>query len=177
MGPGRSQSQAAKLREGLTQAYPRIWRYALSLTGSRSEADDLAQAASLRAMERAAQFEPGSHMDRWIFRITHNLWVSELRRQKVRKGNGLLGIDVVDIVDPAQNAEEKSERRALLQNVLHLPEAQRQTVVLVYIEGYSYRDAAMILDVPIGTVMSRLAAARASLSQKLRGQTGGRDAG
>jgi RNA polymerase sigma-70 factor (ECF subfamily) len=165
------------LRDGVTKVYPRIWRYALSLTGSRNEADDLAQAASLRAIERADQFEPDTKLDRWIFRIAHNLWVSEMRRQKVRRGNGLVGIDLVEIVDPRQSAEMKAERRELLQAVLHLPEAQRQTVVLVYVEGHSYRDAAMILDVPVGTVMSRLAAARTNLSQKLGQRKGARDAG
>ncbi|WP_293572780.1 RNA polymerase sigma factor [Phaeobacter sp.] len=164
------------MREGLAQVFPRVWRYALSLTGARAEADDLAQAACLRAMERADQFSADGHLDRWVFRIAHNLWVSEIRKQKVRRGNGLIGIEVADIVDPTQNAEMQQQRRELLQSVLHLPEAQRHTVILVYVEGYSYRDAAMILDVPIGTVMSRLAAARATLSNKFRAEEKERDA-
>jgi len=164
----RNNDEDAKFREDLTQVFPKIWRYALSLTGSRSDADDLAQATSLQAIERAGQFEENTHLDRWMFRIAHNLWVSEKRRQKVRRGNGLVGIDVVDIADPKQNSEMKAERRQLLQSVLHLPEAQRQAVVLVYVEGYSYRDAAMILDVPVGTVMSRLAAARAELAHQFQ---------
>ena len=164
-------------RKELARIFPGIWRYALSLTGNRAEADDPAQSASLQAMERANQFEPGTHLDRWVFRITHDLWMSELRRQKVRKGNGLIGIEVAEIVDPRQNAEMQAERRELLQSVLNLPEAQRQAVVLVYVEGHSYRDAAMILDVPVGTVMSRLAAARANLSHKLKTRKGGRNAG
>lgn len=164
------------VRDGLSQLFPHIWRYALTLTGTRSDADDLAQAACLRAMEKAGQFDPGTHLDRWLFRITHNLWVSELRSQKLRKGNGLVAIDVVDIADPSQDADSKAERQDLLQSVVSLPEAQRQTVVLVYVEGYSYRDAAMILDIPVGTVMSRLAAARTVLAQKFRDGAGGRDA-
>ena len=167
----------AAVHEGLAQVFPRIWRYALTLTGSRSDADDLAQAACMRAMERAAQFNPDSHLDRWLFRITHSLWISDRRKYKVRRGNGLVGIDAVDIVDPKQDAEQIAERRELLQSVLHLPEAQRQAVVLVYVEGYSYADAATVLDVPVGTVMSRLAAARATLAQKFRDRTGGRHAG
>jgi len=167
----------AEIREGLAKVLPSVWRYALSLTGSRSEADDLAQSACLRAMERGNQYDPGTHLDRWVFRIAHNLWISELRQKKVRKGNGLIGIDVANISDPAQDADRKTERRELMQAVLHLPEAQRQAVVLVYVEGYSYRDASMILDVPVGTVMSRLAAARTTLAQKFRDQKGGRHAG
>ena len=173
----RTEGDEAALRNMLVDVFPGIWRYALSLTGSRADADDLAQAASLQAMERADQFQPGTHLDRWVFRIVHNLWISEIRRQKVRKCNGLLGIDVVDIVDPRQDAEMKAERRELLQTVLHLPEAQRQAVVLVYVEGHSYRDAAMIMNVPVGTVMSRLAAARTNLSYRLGNPKWGRNAG
>ncbi len=163
-----SRDTHSELRKDLTQVFPRIWRYALTLTGSRADADDLAQSACLRAMEKAAQFDPDTHLDRWMFRITHNLWISELRRKKVRTGNGLIAIDAAEISDPSQDAEKGQERRELMQHVLHLPEAQRQTVILVYVEGYSYKDAAMILDIPVGTVMSRLAAARTVLAQKFR---------
>lgn len=72
----------------MPEVFPRIWRYAFSLTGSRDGADDLAQAACLRAIEKASQFKVGSHLDRWMFRITHNLWISELRKDRVRKGGG-----------------------------------------------------------------------------------------
>jgi len=173
---GRGQSEQ-DVREGLRAVFPRVWRYALSLAGSRAEADDLAQLACLRAMERADQFEPGTHLDRWVFRIAHNLWITEMRSQKVRRGNGLVGIDAVDIIDPAQDTDDHMERRDVMQSVLQLPEAQRQAVLLVYVEGYKYRDAAMILDIPVGTVMSRLAAARATLSAKFRARKGGRHAG
>lgn len=168
--------QTAAFREAVATVYPRIWRYALALTGSRAEADDLAQTAALQAIERDDQFEPGTRLESWVFRITHNLWLSEIRRQKVRRGNGLVGIDLLEIADPGQIAEMKAERRELLQAVLTLPEAQRQTVVLVYVEGHSYREAAMILDLPVGTVMSRLAAARTNLAQKLRHQKEARHA-
>ena len=171
----RRKPSDAAVREGLSQVFPRVWRYALSLTGSRPEADDLAQAACLRAMERADQFQPDSHLDRWVFRIAHNLWVTEVRHRQVRGGNGLVGIETAEIVDPTQDSDVRQERRELLQAVLHLPEVQRQAVVLVYVEGYSYRDAAMILDVPVGTLMSRLAAARAVLAQKFRTEKGGRN--
>lgn len=170
------QSKETALRQGIQKVFPRIWRYALTLTGSRADADDLAQSACLRAIEKADLFDPSQHLDRWMFRITSNLWVSEMRRQKVRRGNGLVGVEMADIVDFTQNADDKFERRELLQSVLRLPEVQRQTVVLVYVEGYSYRDAAMILDIPIGTVMSRLAAARSTLAMKFRDAGDGRNA-
>lgn len=174
---GKTQPPSSDVRDGLPQVFPRIWRYALTLTGSRADADDLAQAACLRAIEKSAQFDPGTHLDRWVFRITHSLWINELRKHKLRKGNGLVGIDATEIMDPSQDSDHKTQRRELLQSVLHLPEAQRQAVVLVYVEGHSYRDAAQIMDVPVGTVMSRLAAARATLAQKFRDPKGGRNAG
>jgi RNA polymerase sigma-70 factor (ECF subfamily) len=158
----------ASLQEGLVQVFPRIWKYALALTGSQADADDLAQSACLRAMERADQFEPGTHLDRWLFRIAHNIWMSEMRRKKVRVGNGVVGIGTVDIQDPSADADTKLQRRELRQSVLGLPEAQRQAVMLVYVEGYSYRDAAMILDIPVSTLMSRLSAARTVLVHKFR---------
>lgn len=158
----------AVVRAGLPAVFPRIWRYALSLTGTRERADDLAQAACLRAMEKATQFEPGTRLDRWLFRITHTIWVNEMRKDAVRRGGGLIAVEEADIADPGQTPEQEVLGREIRQGVLRLPEAQRQTVMLVYIEGYSYRDAAMILDIPLGTVMSRLATARATLGAKFR---------
>ncbi len=160
----------AEVRAGLPAVFPRIWRYALSLTGARERADDLAQAACLRAMEKAAQFEPGTQLDRWLFRITHSIWINEMRKEAVRRGGGLVAVEETDIADPSQNPEHDQLNREIRQQVLRLPEAQRQTVMLVYVEGYSYRDAAMILEIPLGTVMSRLATARATLGARFRDQ-------
>lgn len=160
----------------LPTVFPRIWRYALSLTGTRDRADDLAQSACLRAMEKATQFEAGTKLDRWMFRITHNLWINEMRKDTIRRGGGLIAIDEAQIADPRQNPEKDVLGQQIRQSVLRLPEAQRQTVMLVYVEGYSYKDAAMILDIPIGTVMSRLATARTTLGTKFRDSEGARNA-
>ena len=171
-------SKARKQIEAdLPKVFPRIWRYALTLTGRRDRADDLAQTACLRAFERVAQFEPGTQLDRWMFRITHNLWVSEIRKETVRRGGGLVSIEEAEIVDPRKSAEDALAGREVLMAVMRLPEAQRQTVYLVYVEGYSYKDAAMILNVPLGTVMSRLATARAALGARFREKAGDRNAG
>ena len=175
--PFRSESPARRaVRAGLPPVFPRIWRYAVALTGSRERADDLAQSVCLRAMEQADKFEPGTRLDRWLFRMTHNLWVSELRKTAVRQGGGLLPIDAAEIADPRQDPEADLMRRDVMLNVLRLPEAQRHAVMLVYVEGYSYRDAAEIMDIPLGTVMSRLATARSTLGATFRGREGARDA-
>jgi RNA polymerase sigma-70 factor (ECF subfamily) len=113
------------VREGLSEVFPRIWRYALTLTGKREWADDLAQSVCLRAIERAAQFEPGTKLDRWLFRITHNLWISELRKEKLLKGGGLVTIDEIELTDPQQDLEHTLLEREVMLSVFRLPEAQR----------------------------------------------------
>lgn len=156
------------VRDAILEVYPRIVRYSLVLTGDKTQADDLAQAACLRALEKSDQFEPGTHCDRWIFRVTQRLWINERRKQAVRTGGGLAAIEEANIVDPKPGPESSLHARQVMMGVMELPEAQRTVVLLVYVEGYSYRDAAMILDIPIGTIMSRLSVARGKLVQKFR---------
>ena len=108
----------------------------------------------------ADQFEPGTHLDRWMFRMAQRVWLNELRSRKVRTGGGLVPVEDIDLPDKTPGAETNILARDVLNKVNALPEAQRHTVFLVYVEGYSYKEAAEFLEIPIGTVMSRLAAAR-----------------
>lgn len=140
--------------------FPRLWRYALVLTSNKDAANDLAQATCCRALEKADQFQAGSHLDRWVFTIAHRMWLNDLRANAVRRGGGLQAVEDIDLPDPSPDAETNYFAREVLQTVNALPEAQRATVLLVYVEGFKYAEAAKILDVPIGTIMSRLAAAR-----------------
>ena len=156
-----------EVRRGLEPLFPRLWRYCLVLTGREDRADDLAQAACLRALEKAEQFTPGSRLDHWVFRIAQRLWLNELRRQAVRQGGGLASVEDIDLPDRKSDPEANLLAREALSEVMALPEAQRVTVLLVYVEGYSYKEAAEILEIPIGTVMSRLAAARAKLGGRV----------
>lgn len=153
-----------EIRTGLPALYPRLWRYALSLTGRRDWADDLAQQSCLRAIEKAKNFQPGTHLDRWMFRMLHNLWVNELRSRKVRTGAGLVAVEDTPIIDEKPSSESNIFIAQVLSAVNILPEAQRACVVLAYVEGYSYQETADIIGTPIGTVMSRLSAARAKLA-------------
>jgi RNA polymerase sigma-70 factor (ECF subfamily) len=166
MNIGFRNTSREEIQEGLPTVFPRIWRYALMLSGSRDKANDLAQSVCLRAIEKSGQFQAGTELDRWLFRITHNLWVSELRRSSAQTSGSIGTIDPGDVIDPTQDPDTKLQHKELIESVLKLPEAQRQVVVLVYAEGYSYREAAEILDIPIGTVMSRLASARTTMKQK-----------
>jgi RNA polymerase sigma-70 factor, ECF subfamily len=153
----------ADFEHALTQFFPRLWRYCLTLTGKRDRADDLAQSSCLRAIEKANLFEPGTRLDLWMFRLTHRVWLNEIRSDVVRQHRSMLLIDDLDIPDDKLDPEENLLAQERLRQVLNLPEAQRVTVMLAYVEGFSYQETSEILDIPIGTVMSRLAAARARM--------------
>jgi RNA polymerase sigma-70 factor (ECF subfamily) len=155
----------ADIRSGLTENLARLWRYGLVLSHQRDVADDLVQATCVRALERVDQFVAGTRLDRWLFSILHSIWLNEIRARRVRQGQGFVDADETLISDGARDTETHVMANQVLKQVNALPEAQRSAVFLAYVEGLSYREVAAILDVPIGTVMSRLAAARAKLSE------------
>lgn len=150
---------------GLAECLARLWRYGLVLSGSRDTAEDLVQATCVRALERSHQFQPGTKVDRWLFSILNSIWKNEVRSRKVRMGEGLVDAEEVLTTDGAKQVETNILARQVLAQVQSLPEVQRATVFLVYAEGLSYKEAAETLDVPMGTIMSRLAAARTKLGQ------------
>jgi RNA polymerase sigma-70 factor, ECF subfamily len=160
-----SEASRREVRAGLEPCLPRLWRYALVLSRTRDVADDLVQATCLRAIERADQFVPGTRVDRWLMAILRSIWLNEVRARKIREGGGFVDPDDVLTIDGAREIEMNITASAVLRAIGQMPEAQRETVLLVYGEGYSYAEAAAALAIPIGTVMSRLAAARAALAK------------
>lgn len=150
--------------EGLAPLLPRMWRYGLVLSGNRDTAEELVQAACVRALERSHQFSVGSRLDRWLMSILRSIWLNEIRARKVRQGQGLVDADAALVFDGLKQTETNIQAARVLTEVQALPEAQRETVFLVYVEGMTYREAAATLGIPIGTVMSRLATARARLA-------------
>ncbi|MEP3391310.1 MAG: RNA polymerase sigma factor [Litoreibacter sp.] len=146
---------------------PRLWRYCVVLTKSSDIAHDLTQSTCLRALEKAHQFEKGTHLDRWVFRIAQRIWFNELRAKSVRHGGGIVAVEDANLPSNEPSAETNIFVSEVLSHVQALPEAQRTTVMLVYVEGFSYREAADVLQIPIGTVMSRLSAARKTLKTNL----------
>lgn len=159
-----NQSSHEAVRAGLPGYLNRLWRYGVVLSGSRDTAGDLVQTTCLRALEKAHQFEPGTRLDRWLFTILHSIWLNELRAAKYRRGQGLVDAETALVFDGIHGIETNILAAQVLSEVQALPEAQRETVFLVYVEGMTYREAAGILEVPIGTIMSRLAAARSRLA-------------
>ncbi|WP_417520080.1 RNA polymerase sigma factor [Minwuia sp.] len=152
------------VRSGIEECLPRLWRYALVLSRNPTLAEDLVQATCLRALERQQQFQAGSNLRAWLFTILSSIWKNHLRSEKVRAGAGFEDPELVLVADGEGAFETNNMVRRVLSEVERLPEAQRQAVLLVYAEGFTYREAAHILDVPIGTIMSRLSAVRATLS-------------
>ena len=138
------------------------------LTGNRDAANDLAQASCLRALENAEKFDPDTHLDRWLFTIAKRTWLNELRALTIRRGGGLVSVDSFELVDTNPNQETNRFVREVLKEIYTLPEAQREAVLLVYGEGFAYSEAAHIIGIPIGTVMSRLAAARKTIAERLK---------
>ena len=160
-----SEASRREVRAGLEPCLARLWRYAVVLSRANDAADDLVQATCLRAIERADQFIPGTRLDRWLFAILRSIWLNEIRARKIREGGGFADADDVLSIDGARDIETNILAGQVLKEIGQLPEAQRETVLLVYAEGYSYAEAAAALSIPIGTVMSRLATARAALTK------------
>lgn len=160
-------SQIEIVKRGLPDLLPRLWRFSLVLTRNSDLAPDLVQMTCLRALERADQFEPGTRLDRWCFAIMASIYRNEQRSLQVRRGQGHLDAAVALSTDTRDQLELEVSTRQVLEIAQDLPEGQRLAVLLVYVEGYSYLEAAELLQIPTGTLMSRLAAAKSSLSRHL----------
>ena len=148
---------------GLPSMLPRLWRYGLVLARNPETAEDLVQTTCVRALEKSSQFEISTRLDRWLFAILRSIWINQLRGQRVRSGQGVVDTEALTS-DGVREIETNIFAAQVLREVLDLPESQRETVLLVYVEGLTYREAAEVLKVPVWTVMSRLAAARLKLS-------------
>lgn len=165
----RKNSAQAVVRDGLPAIYPRLWRFCLVLTKDRTMAEDLAQATCERALVQADKFTPGTDLDRWLFTMARRLWLNDIRAAKVRTGEGLVPIEEHEPADQKPTSETNIFAREVFDMIQALPEAQRMTALLVYVEGRPYREAAEILDIPIGTVMSRLASVRKAIAATVEG--------
>ena len=157
-----------ELRGRIVELLPRLRRFAYGLAGDLDRADDLVQETCVRALANAAQWQPGTRLDSWMYRIAQNCWFDQMRAKKVRG-------DVVDIESQTQLAgcdgrditEHRQSLAAVSEKLSGLPRDQQILVGLVCIDGLSYKEAAETLGLPIGTVMSRLSRARQSLATAL----------
>lgn len=160
------------LRTEIAALAPRLRRFAYALCGNRDDGDDLVQSACLKALGRLDQFEPGTRLDSWMFRIVQTTFLDE-RRSRRRRGHGAHDPEAIDRLSDGGVGSRSAEDRLTLQRVRlaigELPDDQKAVVILVSIEGYSYNEAAQTLEIPVGTVMSRLSRARARLLPLVRG--------
>ncbi|MEL6729261.1 MAG: RNA polymerase sigma factor [Pseudomonadota bacterium] len=154
----------AEVEAGLEERLTRLWRFGLSLCGDRATADDLVQATCIRALEKAAQYRTGSSLDAWLYTIMRSIWKNMLRANSVRRGNGVVDVGTTELEAAGCDGDTRMELIQTLKRIDALPEIQRGVMLLVGVEGLSYADAARILEVPVGTIMSRLSAARKSLA-------------
>lgn len=163
--PASTKSSLQQVREQIVALLPRLRRFGRTITRHPSDADDLVQISIERALLRYEQWRPEAPFHSWMFGIMRNAWIDEARARG-RQGKVLApeeaGLDIPD------NASEAQLRMLSVQRAMAtLPEEQRLAVALVLVEGLSYKEAAEALDVPIGTLTSRLARGREALQKQL----------
>jgi RNA polymerase sigma-70 factor, ECF subfamily len=156
------------VRSRMVELLPRLRRFAFVLTRDLDRADDLVQETCVRALSRADQWQPGTRLDSWMYRITQNLWLDRLRSNKSR--GEVADLDsAADVVgdDGRKVVAARLDLKLVAERMQTLSADQQILITLVSIDGLSYKEAAEALDIPIGTVMSRLARARQALAQVL----------
>ena len=158
-------AQEHEFRQRLLTMLPRLRRYCNALTGDMHSADDLLQSSVEKALRRWQQYQPGTEFERWMYRLCRNHWIDTMRTEK---NSDELDDDMM-VAGERDNPEHQAMTQAALgQMQTHfnaLSEGLRMVLYLVAVEGRSYQEAADILDVPSGTVMSRLARARKHLAE------------
>ncbi|TQV86238.1 RNA polymerase sigma factor [Exilibacterium tricleocarpae] len=159
-----------EIKAVILQELPRLRRFAFSLTASKADADDLVQNAVVRMLK--AGLPANAEVVPWMLRICKNLWIDEIRSREVR----VKAADAISLESDTQvqQGEQQIQGRLDLQRVVRamttLSDNQRLALTLVAIDGMSYAEAAEVLDVPVGTIMSRVARARESLQKHFQHQ-------
>jgi RNA polymerase sigma-70 factor (ECF subfamily) len=156
----------SEVRDQIREQIPALRRYARALMRDRDGADDLVQDTLLRAINAEHQWQPGTNLRAWLFTILHNVYVGD--RRKLARRPSVVPIDSEDWrLEAPSNQVSSVELGELDRAIAALPEHQRVTLLLVGLQGMAYEEVAKIMDVPLGTVRSRLSRARAALQQQL----------
>lgn len=160
------------VRAQIVGLLPRLRRFAVALTGTVADGDDLVQDTVERALKNLNQWEVGTSLDSWMFRIAKNRFIDSRRAAK-RKQSVIVEVSDKEresvILDGPETIENNLTLTALTGALQSLPVDQREAVALVLINGASYREAADALGIPVGTLTSRVARARANLAAALGG--------
>lgn len=158
----------ASINNDIAALLPRLRRFARTIVYNREDADDLVQIAVERALGRSAQWQPDTRLDSWIFRIMKNAWIDEVR-SRIRRDNLFAPEEAGEHVGD-QAAEAQQQRMAIEKAVGMLSEEHRMVVALVLVGGMPYKEASEVLEIPIGTLTSRLVRARTALQEILSDQ-------
>jgi len=154
--------------QDLIDFLPNLRRFAISLCQSRDLADELVQVTAEKAFAARDGFDPATRLDAWLFRIMRNAWIDMIRRRKTQ-GTQIDIDDMPDarVVDGAQTVETSLMLKSARQAMAALPREQREVMMLICVEEMTYNETADILDLPIGTIMSRLSRARIAIAENL----------
>ena len=152
----------------LVAMLPRLRRFAHALSHNGTDADDLAQATVERALRSRDQWQPGTRLDSWLFRIMRNLWIDTVR-SRGRREKFEAPPEEAELVgeDPRETIEAQLELNRMMAAMQRLPDEQREVVALILVEGFGYRETAEMLGLPIGTVSSRLVRGRGALLEMM----------
>src|SRR6476619_2317993 len=150
----------------LTELLPRLRRFAHALSRNGADADDLTQGTVERALRSRDQWEPGTRLDSWLYRIMRNLWIDTVR-SRGRKEDLHAPVEEAERIgeDPRPAIEASIDIQKAMAAMQRLPDEQREVVALILVEGFGYRECSEILGLPIGTVSSRLVRGRTALLQ------------
>jgi RNA polymerase sigma-70 factor, ECF subfamily len=153
------------IRSAMLPCVPSLRAFAISLTGSIDRADDLVQETLIRALSNADKFTPGTNLQAWLFTILRNLFHSEYRRRRreIEDPDGDFAAQLVVAPEQGSKLDLADFTRALVR----LPDDQREALLLIGAEGFSYDEAARICDVAVGTIKSRVNRARKRLAAML----------
>ncbi|ATQ44521.1 sigma-70 family RNA polymerase sigma factor [Caulobacter mirabilis] len=152
-----------RFEDSIIGLLPRLRRFGRALARDAADADDLVQITLERALARREQWQPGSRLDSWTMRIMKNAWIDEARSRSRRRLVAVDG-DAEAVADPGTaSPAQRDAALAVTQAMSQLPEEQRLAVALVLVEGLSYAEAAEVLEIPAGTLTSRLVRGRVAL--------------
>jgi RNA polymerase sigma factor (sigma-70 family) len=166
-----AESSSTNLQDGIAALLPRLRRFGRTLARNVEDADDLVQIAVERALTHTEQWREGTRLDSWMFRIMQNAWIDETRARE-RRSQTFVAEEAGENVGEATN-DAQMDAIAVRKAVAQLGDDQRAVVGLVLVEGFSYQEAAEVLQIPVGTLTSRLARARETLQALLGGTTDG----
>lgn len=157
-----------RFEKNLVALLPRLRRFARSLTKDAVEADDLCQAVIEKALKNRKQKRSDGKLRRWLFMIARNHWLDEMRKiQRVDARMVPMGQEEEALAAIGPNSADQDNAITVHQMLQALPNEQREAAALVWVEGYAYREAANMLEIPIGTLTSRLSRARSRLAKQL----------